>query len=65
LSVCGEGNEWISSLQIVKVQGVDGDRPMLGDRVTLHYTGKLLNGQKVDSSLDRKEPFSFSLGKGK
>ncbi|KAG7272939.1 hypothetical protein CRUP_020182 [Coryphaenoides rupestris] len=51
-------------LKILKCQGLDGDRPMIGDRVTVHYTGRLLNGQKLDSSLDRKEPFSFCLGKG-
>ncbi|MBR9913828.1 MAG: peptidylprolyl isomerase [Algicola sp.] len=33
------------------------------DNVTLHYTGKLENGQVFDSSLER-EPFKVQLGEG-
>ncbi|KAL2090962.1 hypothetical protein ACEWY4_013225 [Coilia grayii] len=50
--------------KVVRRQGEEGERPMIGDRVFVHYTGKLLSGKKFDSSIDRKELFSFNLGKG-
>ncbi|XP_042364025.1 peptidyl-prolyl cis-trans isomerase FKBP5 [Plectropomus leopardus] len=51
-------------IKVLKRPGFDGERPMIGDRVTVHYTGKLLNGKRFDCSRERKEPFCFNVGKG-
>ncbi|MFN3649286.1 MAG: FKBP-type peptidyl-prolyl cis-trans isomerase [Armatimonadota bacterium] len=41
-----------------------GSAAKKGDRVEVHYTGWLTNGTKFDSSVDREQPFAFTLGGG-
>lgn len=53
-----------SGLKYEDLQAGDGDEAAAGNRVTVHYTGWLLDGDKFDSSVDRSEPFVFTLGKG-
>ncbi len=50
--------------KIVDLREGTGAEAKAGDRVTVHYTGTLSDGSKFDSSRDRGQPFSFTLGRG-
>ena len=47
-----------------KVLGDGKSFPQRGQTVYVHFTGKLQDGTKFDSSRDRGEPFFFTLGSG-
>lgn len=42
-----------------------GPKAEAGKTVSVHYTGKLSNGTKFDSSYDRNQPIEFELGRGR
>ena len=57
-----------SGLRIIDVTPGTGPAPQAGQTVTVNYTGWLFvdgkKGKKFDSSLDRGQPFSFTIGQG-
>ncbi len=57
-----------SGLKYEELKSGKGDEAVSGKTVVVHYTGWLLNGDKIgdkfDSSVDRGQPFTFELGKG-
>lgn len=54
-----------SGLYYVRVKKGSGGKPIKGSEVSVHYTGRLLNGKVFDSSRDRGEPITFPLGQGR
>lgn len=46
---------------VVEKQGT-GAKAEAGKKVSVHYTGRLADGSKFDSSYDRNQPISFTLG---
>jgi len=57
-----------SGLQITDTKVGEGPAPKAGSTCVMHYTGWLYQngakGAKFDSSVDRGEPFEFTLGMG-
>jgi FKBP-type peptidyl-prolyl cis-trans isomerase len=53
-----------SGLQYQDITMGTGDAAKTGDDVSVHYTGWLDDGTKFDSSVDRGQPFEFTLGTG-
>ena len=52
------------SLIIEDIETGSGTEAEKGRRISVHYTGRLADGSKFDSSLDRGQPFEFKLGAG-
>lgn len=52
-----------SGLYYMFTQKTDNELPKDGDKVSVHYTLRLLDGTKIDSSYDRNQTFDFELGK--
>ena len=61
------GNEitTASGLKYVDLVEGTGATPKPGQTVVVHYTGKLQNGTKFESSLDTGQPVPFVIGRGK
>jgi peptidylprolyl isomerase len=53
-----------SGLEYVDLVPGTGPSPTAGKGVKVHYTGWLTDGKKFDSSVDRGEPFVFTVGVG-
>jgi len=52
-----------ATLRYIDVKPGTGATAAPGQKYTVHYTGWLRDGKKFDSSVDRKEPFSFVQGR--
>jgi peptidylprolyl isomerase len=53
-----------SGLKYIDIVEGTGESPQKGQKVTVHYTGTLTDGKKFDSSKDRNQPFTFTIGVG-
>jgi FKBP-type peptidyl-prolyl cis-trans isomerase len=51
-----------SGMQYIVVKEGNGAKPGPEDTVTVHYTGKLIDGTVFDSSVERGEPATFAVG---
>jgi FKBP-type peptidyl-prolyl cis-trans isomerase len=50
-----------SGLQYEVLEAGSGKQPSRGNQVTVHYTGKLIDGTVFDSSVERGEPATFGV----
>jgi len=54
----------VNELQITDTVIGTGETVQAGNTIRVHYVGTLPNGTVFDSSIDRNEPFEFTVGTG-
>ena len=54
----------MANLQLEFISIGNGASAEAGQIAVVHYTGRLADGQKFDSSVDRNEPFEVAAGVG-
>ena len=54
-----------TGLYFIQQKEGTGKKATPGSKVSVHYKGTFLNGEKFDSSYDRGEPLEFPLGAGR
>ncbi len=67
LVACSSPDEVVvtpSGLQYEEIKAGNGEPARVGATAVVHYTGWLLDGAKFDSSVDRGQPFEFTVGAG-
>ena len=52
-----------SGIQYKIIKNSNGKKPKADDIIKVHYTGKLVDGRKFDSSYDRGQPASFPVNR--
>jgi FKBP-type peptidyl-prolyl cis-trans isomerase len=60
--VAGKPTKLPDGLEYWDLKEGTGPAAKQGDKVKVHYTGWLTDGKKFDSSVDRNEPFPFTIG---
>ena len=53
-----------SGLEYTITEKGNGKKPQKGDKISVHYTGKLTNDTVFDSSVKRGAPYEFRVGEG-
>ena len=59
--VAGKPTKLPDGLEYWDIKEGTGTAAKKGDKVKVHYTGWLTDGKKFDSSLDRNDPFAFTI----
>jgi peptidylprolyl isomerase len=61
-----EGPEIVtaSGLKYVDLRMGDGPSPQMGQKLSVHYKGMLINGNEFENSYDTGRPYEFAIGRG-
>ena len=63
-----DASDGVNSMERLVIDDItigNGEEVGEGDTVTVHYIGRLQNGQEFDNSYKRGAPFTFTIGDGR